>query len=174
MTRGQTLAPMSPELLAATDDDLEFLYYLAAEVEPAWLRVSKAGVPLPDRFLASIARDVLRQYVIVDDASRLLGAAAIHGASERHRSAWVEVVISPDCSDRIGTERVAFDRLLTESFDGLGMRFVYAQTAEWAPPVIDDRWHPASIGTLTEALLHQDRHWSIGITQVAAPGSDPQ
>lgn len=160
------------EVVPAEDRHLAFLYHLACEHEPGWLRVSRSGVPTPFEFVRRVNAHDARQFVLLDRGD-LVGAGAIFAVNPRHGTATVDVVMNPDASGTDAAERSAYDRLLTLAFVEMHLRKVFVRYPEWLPPLISSNWKPTTLGHLTGHLRHQGQDWSMGVQMVDRPEDLP-
>lgn len=161
----------SPQILlrCAEPSDEHFCFWLASIMDPAWCRVSRAGVPRVGTF-RSYFRSRARRLQLVEgcDADRVrrrLGVAEIDVTGDTSPVASIAVVLRPDLVDHDNlVERAAFSSLLAVAKE-LGARKAFAwRLAHDPPPSLDSCW------IVREALLPGSMAGPDGPEDVAVYG----
>lgn len=152
-----------PFLRPATDHDLNFLYLLAADTDPAWVRLCESGLPTPPTFADRVWQGVFALLVVVDDMDDIpLGVTSIYGANERDRTCWVETVVRSDVLDPT-VEYWATETILDRAFGRCSFRKAYMSFPVWLPPRVPDKWTTSEQVRLPDHLYHQGMYSDMSI-----------
>lgn len=164
---------MEPALRPAREQDLDFLYYLAAETDPCWLRVCGGGLPLPPVFSERVWAGVYALFVVQAPSGERLGVASIYRASERDGTCWVEAVLAPLTGhEAVPIERAVLDELLDRAFTRCGFRRAYCAYPVWSPPSLSDLWHAEEEARLTDHIFHNNLYWDYVVLAVRPYGQE--
>jgi hypothetical protein len=151
---------MDVTLRPTRESDLGFLYWLAADVGPAWLRIGGAGLPPLPLFAERLWTSVHTMCTMKGPGDKPVGVASLYRASERDGTCWVEVQTAAGGPvDAEAAERQAMADMLSRAFERCGFRIVYCGYPAWHPPAIPSPWEAVEEARLVEHLFHQGSWW---------------